>query len=184
MTEARQRLLRVRRIQTVAVIVVSAVVAFATVTVFGRARDARSAWSGESIAFAVRHDVARGEELTPDDLVQVALPAALTPDNAITGVTTGVRVRIDIAARTIVVATMLDDRPDYPASWRVVAVPPGVATPPVQPGDLVDLVSGVDVLVERAIVASVSPLAVAVPADRAPAVATALHIGEFILLTH
>ncbi len=133
-------------------------------------------------AFAVRDHIESGDEITLDNLVEVRLPPALTPADAVTLIAPGMRARISLTERTILVATMVDDAVTYPDDWRVVAFAPGAATLPVSPGDAVDIVTGTQVLVESAVVASLSPLTIAVPGDLAPVVAAAVRLGEVSLV--
>lgn len=171
-----------RRAQTLGAAAVSIVAGITVARGLATANSAADAWTGERRVFAVRNHIESGDEITLDDLVEVSLPPALTPADTVTSVAPGLRARISLTERTILVATMVDDAVTYPDDWRVVAFAPGAATLPVSPGDDVDIVTGTEVLVEGAVVASVSPLTIAVPGDLAPTVAAAVRLGEVSLV--
>lgn len=143
---------------------------------------AADAWTGEIRALATRHHIERGATITRDDLVEVMLPPALAPDAVVAEITPGVQSRLSLPARTILVEPMLGGAVSYPSGWRVVAFAPGANGLPVSPGDEVDIVAGTSVLVEAAVVASTSPLTLAVPADLAPPVAAAVRLGDVSLV--
>ena len=171
-----------RRAQTVVAATISLVAGLTVARGLAAAESAADSWAGDVPAFAVKDHIESGDEITLDDLVEVRLPPALVPDGALTEVAPGTRARLSLTARTILVATMVDDAVTYPDDWRVVAFAPGAATLPVSPGDDVDIVAGTDVLVEGAVVASLSPLTIAVPGDLAPVVAAAVRLGEVSLV--
>ena len=171
-----------RRAQTLVAACVSLVAGITVARGLGAADSAADAWTGEVRAVATRHRIERGATLTLDDLVDVMLPPALAPDEVVTEVTPGMRVQVDLPARTILVAPMLEGTVDYPSDWRVVAFPPGADGLPMSAGDRLDIVAGTNVLVEGAVVATVSPLTLAVPADLAAPVAAAVRLGDVSLV--
>ena len=180
--EVRRRFTHVRRAQTVVAATVSVLVAVVVARSLATSREARSMWSGEISAVAVREHVARGEQLTGDNTIEVMLPPALVPQTFIPRLREGMRAGIDLPARTVLTTSMLDERVALPESWRIVAFSLNGATPPLTPGDSVDIVSGTSVLVDGAVVASLSPLTVAVPPDLAPLVAAAVRLGDVSLV--
>lgn len=180
--ELRRVFTHVRRAQTLTALAVSIVVAILVARGLATAREARSMWSGEISTVAVRKPVARGAPLTADNTIEVMLPPALVPDSFISRVHEGMRAAIDLSARTVLTTSMFDERVARPESWRIVAFSSNEATPPLTPGDSVDIVSGTSVLVEGAVVASLSPLTVAVPPDLAPIVAAAVRLGDVSLI--
>lgn len=171
-----------RRAQTLIAAGVSLVAGVAVARGLSAAESAAVTWTGEVPALAVRERIDAGDEITLDDLVEVRLPPALAPDDAVTDLAPGTRARISLTARTILVTTMVNATIDYPDDWRVVAFTPGAATLPVSPGDDVDIVAGTEVLVEAAVVNSVSPLTLAVPAALAASVAAAVRLGDVSLV--
>ena len=171
-----------RRAQTLVAATISLVVGITVARGLAVADTAADSWTGEVAAFAVKDRIESGDEITVDDLVEVRLPPALVPVDTVTELAPRMRARIPLTARTLLVATMVDDQVTYPDDWRVVAFAPGAATLPVSPGDGVDIVAGTDVLVEGAVVASVSPLTIAVPGNRAPTVAAAVRLGDVSLV--
>jgi hypothetical protein len=167
-----------RRVQTMVVLAVSSLAALSVAHAFNTASDARSAWTGTERAYMLLAPVADGGEIARDAVKEVRLPPALVPDERLNDLRPGMRARVALPANVVLVTSMLDAAVDYPASWRVVALPDGTPIPPVSEGDKVDVIAGTEVLVEAAVVASVSPLTLAVPPERAPGVATAIRLGD------
>lgn len=173
---------RVHRAQTIAAIATALVVVAVVTATLNDTRHARSMWTGEVRALSVRHDVPRGKVLTADDIVEVLLPPALVPESALSDLRDGMQAAIDLPSRSIITGPMINDRIAVPESWRVVAFSATAATLPLSPGDAVDIVVGTTVLVESAVVVSVTPLTLAVPAERAPDVAAAVRLGDVSLV--
>ena len=171
-----------RRAQTLAAAGVSLVAGITVARGLAAAESAADAWTGDVRAMVTRHRIEHGTTITHDDLVDVMLPPALAPDEAVTELTPGMRTKVDLPARTILVAPLLEGAVDYPSDWRVVAFPPGADGLPVAAGDSLDIVAGTNVLVEGAVVASVTPLTLAVPADLAAPVAAAVRLGDVSLV--
>jgi hypothetical protein len=171
-----------RRAQTTVVLVISSLAALFVTRAFHAANDARAKWDGTERAYVLLAPVADGGEITRDVVKEVRLPPALAPDTRLDDLRRGMRARVALPANVVLIASMLDAPADYPASWRVVALPDGTSIPPVSPGDEVDVIAGTDMLVEAAVVASVSPLTLAVPPERAPEVAAAVRFGDFSVL--
>lgn len=171
-----------RRAQTVVAVVVSSLAALAVGRGLSRADDARLDWTGSEKAYVLLRSVDDNEVIVPADVREVLLPPALAPDGRLDTLRPGMRARVALPARVVLVETMVDGHVDYPASWRVVALPEGTAMPPASPGDAVDVIAGNEMLVEAAVVVSVAPLTLAVPAERAPDVAAAVRLGEVSVL--
>lgn len=173
---------RSRRAQTVVAVVVSSIAALSVVRAFAAAGDARSAWTGTERVYVLVDSVADGDEITPAAVQEILLPPALAPDGRVSELRPGMRARIALPAKVVLVAEMLDTPVVWPESWRIVALPTSTAMPPVSPGDVVDVIGGTEMIVESAVVASVSPFTLAVPSERAPDVAAAVRIGEVSIL--
>ncbi|MGA0862624.1 MAG: hypothetical protein ACO3RB_01910 [Ilumatobacteraceae bacterium] len=171
------------RAQTTVVLVISSLAALSVTRAFEAANDARAKWDGTERAYMLLAPVADGVEITQDAVKEVRLPPALVPDERLRDLRPDMRARVALPANVVLVISMLDAAVKYPASWRVVALPDGTPIPPVSEGDEVDVIAGTDVLVEAAVVASVSPLTLAVPPERAPEVAAAVRIADFSVLT-
>lgn len=128
--------------------------------------------------------------LTPGDEVSHAsialrwLPVVAVPATAVTDLPLGGTVRQHVAPGEVL--TRLDlstTSAPIPDGWRSVAIAVPNALPPLQQGDRVDVISASVVLAPGAVVVDVGDdgIIVAVPADVAPAVATAAAVGDATL---
>ena len=178
-------LLTVRRTQTIAVAsVCTALVVFVAATVHD-VRDAHRRWSGSRPVLVATREVSPGETIDADDVALRSFPEAIVPADALTEIPDGARTRVALTPRTVITATLVADATTMapvPAGWRVVALPASLPMPPVEVADLVDVIGGSSVIAESAIVISRDPLTLAVPADVAPLVASAVRLGEISLV--
>ena len=128
--------------------------------------------------------------LAPGDTVSAAtvevksLPASAVPATALTAVPVDRALRQHVArGEVLTVADLSIDGAAMPDGWRTVAIADRGAFPPVEPGARVDVIAASAVLAAGAVVVDVSDggVVVAVPAESAPAVATAAAAGEATL---
>jgi len=128
--------------------------------------------------------------LAPGDTVAVAtvvlrsLPAAAAPATALTVVPVGAALRQHVSpGEVLTAADLATEGADLPDGWRTVAIAGRGAFPPLDPGARVDVIAGSAVLAAGAVVIDVADggIVVAVPAESAPAVATAAAAGEATL---
>lgn len=182
---ATSSLLTTRRHQSIVVVVVCVVPAVLVATTLHSLSRTREQWARSTPVLVVTVDVAAHEQITEHNSAFVSLPDAIVPTDALTERPTDARLRIALTPRSMVTAAMLlapAEAAAVPPGWRIVALPASLPMPPVQVGDMVDVVGGSSVLAPSALVATMEPLTVAVPADMAPAVAAAARLGEISLV--
>lgn len=174
---------RRRTSQLVAVVVVSVTIGALTARLVASAHGARERWTGMHQVLLAARPIADGVEIPADAVTRTALPAALTPDDALVDLPTGARLRLAVEARTVITAALLaKDSAVVPDGWRMVAIPDDVATPPLSAGQSVDVVAGGETLAAGAVVATLEPLTVAVDPGVAAVVAAAARLGEVALV--
>lgn len=163
-----------------------------------RADAARRQWGQARPVAVVKTAVSAGEEIGPGDVVERQLPMVVVPDGALDAVPVGRVALVALVPGEVVVASRV--APDglrgvaalLPAGSRALAVPAGPGTPPLEQGDIVDVLVTVDPggdgdptfpIVESAAVVAVDDTGatIAVPADDAPRVAFALTAGRVTL---
>lgn len=174
-----------RRHQSIVVVIVCVVPAVLVAATMRSLERTRAQWTQSTPVLVVTIDVAAHEQITEHNSVFISLPDAIVPTDALTERPSHARSRIALTPRSMVTAAMLvapTDAAAVPAGWRIVALPDSLPMPPVQVGDVVDVVGGSSVLAAAALVATMEPLTVAVPADMAPAVAAAARLGEISLV--
>lgn len=137
------------------------------------------------VAVAAR-PVRAGVTLTSADVRTARLPAAGVPDAPPERQPVGRTARVDLVAGEVLLATRLGPRglaAVLPAGARALAVPRAAGTPPLEPGQRVDLLAGGGVVVTAASVLAVddSGTTVAVPEAAAAAVAEAIAAGAVTL---
>lgn len=177
------RLEHSRRHQAAAVVVVSVSVGAVTAHLMTSARTARERWTGAVPVLVSTRAIAADAPVDGDAVRLVSLPPALVSDDAIAALPTGARLAVAVEARTQITAALLaKDAAVVPESWRTVALPDDVVTPPLAPGQEVDVVAGGATLAPGAVVATVDPLTVAVDPDVAADVAAAARMGEVSLV--
>ena len=177
------RLERRRAHQVVAVVIVSVSIGAVTAHLMNSAHTARRQWAGAVPVLIATRAIAADAPITEDAVRLVALPPALSSDDALASLPTGARLAVAIEARTMLTAALLaKDAAVVPESWRTVALPDDVVTPPLAPGQNVDVVAGGVTLARGAIVATVEPLTVAVEPEVAADVAAAARVGDVSLV--
>lgn len=134
----------------------------------------------------VARPVPAGTTLAADDVRPARLPAGAVPDAEPEADPVGRTARVDLVPGEVVLASRLGPRglaALLPAGSRALAVPRAAGTPPLEPGQRVDLLAGGDVVVEAASVLAVddSGTTVAVPTSAAPDVAEAVAAGAVTL---
>ena len=176
-----------RRAQVLVALGAALVAATIVATATGSTLTARARWNDGVPVLVASAPLGADRVLMPDDVTLVRLPPALAPADALAALPTGTRLAVDVAAGTPVTASLLADadRVDAPPGWRVVAVPAGTVTPPLQAGDTVDVIALDSVVATGAVVVESrdgSAVAVAVPFETAARTATAMHSGEASLV--
>ena len=174
-----------RRAQVVAVALLSLVVATLLTSAVQSTRVHQQRWSSHRTVLVSTKPIAPGEELTALNTQRVDLPLAVLPVDAVALIHSGDTTRIALQPHTAVTEAMVvpaNDTVQIPEDWRVVALPNDMPAPPLHLRDAVDVVAGDAVVAAGVIVASLSPLTIAVPADVAPSVASVVHMGEASLV--
>ncbi len=134
----------------------------------------------------VARAVPAGATLAADDVRRDRLPAEAVPDAEAAADPAGLTARVDLVPGEVVLASRLGARglaALLPAGGRALAVPRASGTPPLEPGQRVDLLAAGEVVVAAASVLAVddSGTTVAVPEPAAPAVAEAIAAGAVTL---
>jgi Flp pilus assembly protein CpaB len=134
----------------------------------------------------VARPVRAGATLAAGDVRTARLPAAALPDAEPDPSPVGRTARVDLVPGEVVLADRLGPRglaALLPAGARALAVPRAAGTPPLEPGQRVDLLATGRVVVPAASVLAIddSGTTVAVPEAAAPAVAEAIAAGAVTL---
>lgn len=137
------------------------------------------------VAVAAR-PIRAGTALGGADVRSVRLPAAALPDAGRARDPVGRTARVDLVPGEVLLASRLGPRglaALLPAGTRALAVPRAAGTPPLEPGQRVDLLAGGGPVVTAASVLAVddSGTTVAVPEAAAPVVAEAIAAGGVTL---
>ena len=168
-----------RRVQLIAVLVVSILIGFFVARTVHSTRATQQQWTSKVSILVTSRNLAAGESLTNENTQYVALPIAIQPHEALTKIPTDARTRIALSSRTALSSSMIirdNARIQIPSGWRGVAMPTDLVTHTVIAGDRVDVVSADAVIAAAALVIEVSPtngITIAVPAESAAVVATA-----------
>jgi len=128
--------------------------------------------------------LAPGDTVTAATVVLRSLPVAAVPATALTAVPVDAALRQHVSSgEVLTTADLAAEGAHLPDGWRTVAITGRGAFPPLEPGALVDVIAGSAVLAAGAVVIDVADggIVVAVPAESAPAVATAAAAGEATL---
>ena len=134
----------------------------------------------------VARPVPAGTTLRPGDVRTSRLPADAVPDAEPAASPLGRTARVDLVPGEVLLAARLGPRglaALLPEGSRALAVPRAAGTPPLEPGQRVDLLADGAVVVTAASVLAVedSGTTVAVPEATAPAVAEAVAAGAVTL---
>jgi Flp pilus assembly protein CpaB len=165
----------------------AAVLGSATVSSL-RAVDAeRARWGETAPAVRVRHDLAVGDAIGPDDVEWVSWPRAVLPVGALDEPPIGALARRPVGEGEVLThadVTATGPLSLVPTGWRAVVVRRDTLTGlPVGPGDRLEVVAAGRVLAPGVLVAVGDGAAlVAVPAEAAPAVADAGLLGDAALV--
>lgn len=174
-----------RRAQLVAVVLFAFVIAVVLMSAVRSARSHQQRWASHRAVLVAVRPIATGEEFTIENTKQIDLPLAVLPIDALSKMQPGDTARIALQPQTAITAAMVvpaNDSVQIPDGWRIVALPNDMPTPPLHLRDAVDVVAGESVIAAGVVVASLSPLTIAVPAEVAPTVASVVHIGEASLV--
>ena len=178
-------LLTSRRAQTFSVLGISAVCAALVMVAMLSATRAREQWAQSQEIVVATVDLTPGEVLNTDNTRRVSLPHAIVSTDALRELPNNATVRLAVRAHTVLTTsliTTLNEVATIPAGWRIVALPASLSTPPLVIGDAIEIVGGTSVIATSALVASVDPLTVAVPADVSATVAAAARLGEISIV--
>ena len=137
------------------------------------------------VAVAAR-PVPAGSALAAADVRTAHLPAAALPDAPLERRPVGLTARVDLVPGEVLLAARLGPRglaALLPTGGRALAVPRAAGTPPLEPGQRVDLLAGGGAVVTAASVLAVddSGTTVAVPEASAGVVAGAIAAGAVTL---
>ena len=177
-----------RRVQLIAVLVVSILIGFFVARTVHSTRATQHQWTSQTSVLVTSRNLAAGESLTNENTQYVALPLAIQPHQALTKIPADARTRIALSSRTALSTSMIirdNARIQIPSGWRGVAMPTDLVAPTVIAGDRVDVVSADAVITAGALVIEVSPtngITIAVPAESAAVVATASRNGDASLV--
>jgi hypothetical protein len=144
-----------------------------------------SAALGRRVTVAVAiAPLAPGDTVSTATVVLRSLPAGAVPATALSAVPIDGTLRQHLAPGEVLTeADLATEGADLPDGWRTIAIPRRGALPPLEPGARVDVIAASVVLAAGAVVVTVADdgVVVAVPAESAPAVATAAAAGEATL---
>jgi Flp pilus assembly protein CpaB len=177
-----------RRVQLIAVLVVSILIGFFVARTVHSTRATQQQWTSKVSILVTSRNLAAGESLTNENTQYVALPIAIQPPDALTEIPTNARMRLALSSRTTLTSSMIirdNARIQIPSGWRGVAMPTDLVAPTVIAGDHVDVVSADAVIAAGALVIEVSTnngITIAVPAESAAVVATASRNGDASLV--
>lgn len=134
----------------------------------------------------VARPVRAGVALAAADVRATSLPEKSIPDAEAARNPVGLTARVDLVPGEVVLATRLGPRGIaalLPAGARALAVPRAAGTPPLEPGQRVDLLANGGVIVAAASVLAIddSGTTVAVPEKAAPVLAEAIATGTVTL---
>ena len=180
------RLERERRWQLVLVLSVSVVCAALVVDAVVAVRGEKAAWTRDTSVLVLTRDVKKGDALTALNTRTQRIPGALAPADALADISAHITARVSMRANTPLSLSLIvlpADAVTVPAGWRVIALPPDLALPVVDPGDTVDVVVGDAVVAEGAVVVSLEPFSVAVPVGVIARVAAAARVGEVTVVS-
>ena len=177
-----------RRVQLIAVLIVSILIGFFVARTVHSTRTTQQQWTSKVSILVTSRNLAAGESLTNENTQYVALPIAIQPPDALTEIPTNARMRLALSSRTTLTSSMIirdNARIQIPSGWRGVAMPTDLVAPTVIAGDHVDVVTADTVIAAGALVIEVSPtngITIAVPAESAAVVATASRNGDASLV--
>jgi hypothetical protein len=170
-----------RKTQAWWVIGVSVCAGLVMMTWLSSIRTEQRKWATSRPIVVATVDLDAGTALGPHNTELVSIPLALVSADAFDALPENGVTRIAVLARTPLTVSLVatdTDAAQVPEGWRIVALPRSLPVPPLRIGDVVDVVGGNDVIAQSAVVTSLDPLTVAVPADTVASVATASRLGE------
>lgn len=144
-----------------------------------------SAALGRTVRVAVAiAPLAPGDTVSAATVVLRSLPAGAVPATALVAIPVDAALRQHVSSGEVLTAADLaKEGAHLPEGWRSVAIAGRGAFPPLDTGARVDVIAGAVVLAAGAVVVGIADggVVVAVPAESAPAVATAAAAGEATL---
>lgn len=174
-----------RKTQTQWLLGICAVAGFIMLSMLSSLSAQRHRWTTSQPVVVATVDLSAGTSLSSANTEIVSIPAALVSADALTSLPDNGITRIALRARTPLTSSVVatsDDIAQIPEGWRIVALPRSMPAPPLQVGDAVDIVGGTVIVAQGALVTSLEPLTVGVPADVVATVATAARLGEISLV--
>lgn len=147
MLESLRRPLRRRRVRWAVVAAVAALAALATTSIVGAASRERARWGASTPVAVATRDLAPGAVIGLGDVIVASRPQAMVPDDAMTDVV-GRVATAPIAPGEVVLERRLAGGTGPLAlldpGAMAFAVPVDTATPPLRPGDRVDVFAPTD----------------------------------------
>jgi len=183
-----QELHTTRRAQLIAVTAVALSLGVITSSLVVSAQRNKSQWTEYQTVLVTRNAIRAGESLSANNTTLTRVPTVFVPHQPLTALPRSGTARVALSANTIVSASLSlsdDTTIAIPEGWRGVAMPRDLPAPPLSAGDVVDVVSTALTIAAGAIVVGISAtsgITIAVPAESAPAVATAFRLGEASLV--
>lgn len=174
-----------RKTQSWWVIGVSVCIGLVMLSWMSSIRSEQHKWATSHPVVVATVDLAAGTALDSHNTEVISIPLALVSADAFDALPENGVTRLAVRARTPLTLSLVatdSEAANVPEGWRIVALPRSLPVPPLHIGDAVDVVGGSDVIAQAAIVSSLDPLTVAVPADAVAAVATASRLGEISLV--
>jgi len=181
-------LLRERRAQLIAVVVVSVLSGALISSIHSSAMSARRKWTSNVFVLVTTTNIARGEQLTTVNTRSIELPRAVLADDALTSIPRDARTRLALAANTPLTRSLVDagkNMLDIPDGWRGVALPADAIAPLVDTGDRVDVIARNEVIAQNCLVVESNEsrgITIAVPVSEAAIVASAAQSGDVSLV--
>jgi hypothetical protein len=183
-----QELHTTRRAQLIAVLLVALSLGVVASSLMTSAQRNKSQWTEYQTVLVTRSAIRAGESLTANNTTLTRVPTVFVPQQPLAALPRRGTARVALSPNTIVSASLSlsdDNTIAIPEGWRGVAMPRDLPAPPLSAGDVVDVVSTALTIAAGAIVIGVSAnsgVTIAVPAETAPAVATAFRLGEASLV--
>lgn len=177
-----------RTAQLVSVLVVSCMIGGVVGITVQRTREEKRRWVSHVEVLVTSRAITAGEAITAQNTVRIDIPEAIIADDAIAEIPSSATARISLGATTPLTLSLIatnDARLPLPAGWRGVALPVDLITPTVRVGDTVDVVARDTVIADGALVVQADRemgITLAVPAERAAAVATAAQSGDISIV--
>ncbi len=150
-----------------------------------RVDDARAAWTHRAPVLVLAKDIDAGQPIGRDDVTRAEAPTHVVPEGRLVTVPTAAVARVGLGRGTILAQELIiEPGVGLDADHRGVALPVEETTPPLRPGQRVDLVSTGVVASREASVLRVDDeqTVVAVPLSDVAAVTAAAREGDLTIV--